>query len=268
MVVQLNPAITNRTQVAFGKSNSGSTSGKPKLAGTSAIKESVPHKSSALGRWARRVALGATLAISTVFGSGCHKDPGVTPDPKPGDTTTHVVIDPPVVTNEKAVMPYMNTYFYNAQGVDTVAYPAKSIASFETNVTPAPVFGKPYKETFTFNKELSSEDTIVMDIAKNDTLNGRIKFFVEKDPASGAKNLASKNWQKVKGKLEHVTDVKYRKTTNSIIGEGSAVLSGITAVTLESVPDGKRNVEVKNGTKLFAKVTNVVTKLKSALKHY
>lgn len=263
MVVNLNPAISsNRAVVPMKKSNSKGVNSNPSAISFEGEGGGIKPKSSFLGRAARNIALffaGASTLIA------CHKDPVVTPDPiKPPVDTTHVVVNPPV-TNEKAVMPYLNTYVYNANGVDTVAYPAKNIASYETNVTPLPPSTeKPYKETYTFNKGLSSgEDTIVIDRIKNDTLlNGRFKFFVEKDPASGAKNLASQNWGIVKGKLEHVTDSKYRKTANSLINDAKLVASSGSAIPLEYIPDGKRNVDIKNGTKLIAKLTNIVTKLK------
>lgn len=247
MVVQLNPAISSKRAVVPMKKNNQN----------SAIKTN--HSEVSFEGKGAVIVGGILLTIATLF--ACNKDPGVKPDKPSADTT---IVKPPVnPVNEKAVVPYLNPYTYNVHGVDTVAYPAKNIASFATNIQPT---GKdPYKQTYTFNKELSSgEDTIVMDLVKNDTLmNGRYKFFVEKDPISGAKNLASQNWSLVNGKLVHSTDSRYRKTANSFINESRAVISSVVGATSEYTTNGKGNVEIKVGTSLVAKVTNLFTKLKN-----
>lgn len=247
MVVNLNPAISNRSQIAFGKSKSGST-GKSNLAGTTAIKESVPHKSSALGRFARRTA--AAIMFGWAALTGCHKDPILTPD------------IPPV--NEKAVLPFMNKYNYYALAVDTGAYPAKDMASTELEYKPTGF--NAYNSTLTVNPA-STEDTIIYDRTRAGKKDASLKFFVGKDE-NGNKILSSKNFSDITGtgKLEHVGNSTYPLTNNSIINKFVSTNSSVGSSIFEYVHIAKEQSKVLNkgnGDEVIFFVKNLGSRLKN-----
>lgn len=247
MVVNLNPAVSNRSQIAFCKSEKSPQKmykghyQPTKLSGHSPI----------------NLKTGIAILLATLGFTACGPEGTGIPVVKPPDTPTDTIKPPPTPVDDNAVAPYLKDFYHDVNGINTDSIKPENVGYNEVNVTP--VDGAAYKSSWTVNDKLSSKDTVILDqVSENSTskIEGLTKLFVTKDPSTGKKVLGAKYFLKKNGALSARYQGMYIKDGADYIEKTSE------NVTLKYSPKGKGVVDLSKAEKYFARIVNIVTRAK------